>query len=274
MKISSAALGDVATLAAVNTTLGAAAGALSGMFTSTFLDERKTGVFTWDTTAAMNGCLTGLVAITAGCATVEPWAGFVIGVVAGWVYLAASALILRLKIDDAVDAIPVHMFGGAWGVLAAGLFSSPRLMAIADYSTASVGWFYTWNAAYKGSFTLMGIQICAVLFVFGWTVCVFTPFCFILKFLNLLRIDPLEEEVGMDLSRHKGSAYSREDSNSEAVAKLDLSRSGRSGRNFYRRPSAAINENTPVADKKEPEPSPVANLGGSQHADRGEVVTA
>ena len=39
-------------------------------------------------------------------------AAFVIGLVAGWVYLAASALILRLKIDDAVDAIPVHLFGG------------------------------------------------------------------------------------------------------------------------------------------------------------------
>lgn len=115
LRITTAALGDVASLVAVNTTLGAAAGALSGMFTSTVLDERKTGIYQWDTTAAMNGCLTGLVSVTAGCATVEPWAGFVIGIVAGWVYLAASALMLRLKIDDAVDAIPVHMFGGAWG---------------------------------------------------------------------------------------------------------------------------------------------------------------
>ena len=40
--------------------------------------------------------------------------GFLIGIVAGWVYLGASALILRLKIDDAMDAIPVHIFGGAW----------------------------------------------------------------------------------------------------------------------------------------------------------------
>ena len=97
----------MAALAAVNTTLGAAAGALSGMFTSTILDERKTGVYQWDTTAAMNGCLTGLAAITAGCASVEPWAGFVIGIITGWIYLAASKLILKFYIDDAVDAIPV-----------------------------------------------------------------------------------------------------------------------------------------------------------------------
>lgn len=139
--ISTESTGNVASLVAVNTTLGAAAGALSGMFTSTIVDERKTGVFQWDTTAAMNGCLTGLVAITAGCATVEPWAGFVIGVVAGWVYLAASALILRFKIDDAVDAIPVHLFGGAWGVLATGLFSSERLLAQAGNSTENLGWY-------------------------------------------------------------------------------------------------------------------------------------
>eukprot|EP01083_Nonionella_stella_P209051 758131_1 len=114
LNISSAAFGNTASLVAVNTTLGAAFGALSGMFTSTIVDEKKTGLYQWDTTNAMNGCLTGLVAITAGCSTVEPWAAAVIGLVAGWVYLGASALILKFKIDDAVDAIPVHFFGGAW----------------------------------------------------------------------------------------------------------------------------------------------------------------
>lgn len=138
--IASAQSGDVASLVAVNTTLGAAAAALSGLFTSTLVEERKTGIYQWDTTAAMNGCLTGLVSITAGCATVDPWAAFVIGIVGGWVYLAASALMIRLKIDDAVDAIPVHMFGGAWGVLATGLFSNARRMEIAGSSTENIGW--------------------------------------------------------------------------------------------------------------------------------------
>ncbi len=129
----------VAGLAAVNTTLGAAAGALSGMFTSTILDERKTGVYQWDTTAAMNGCLTGLAAITAGCASVEPWAGFVIGIIAGWLYLAGSKLILKLHIDDAVDAIPVHLVGGAWGVISCGLFSNAYRMDMAGAMSEHVG---------------------------------------------------------------------------------------------------------------------------------------
>ena len=171
----------------------------------------------------MNGCLTGLVSITAGCATVEPWCAFIIGIVGGWIYLAASALILRLKIDDAVDAIPVHLFGGAWGLIAAGLFSNERRMATAAYATDHLGWFYEWGRG-SGNFTLMGVQLVSLLFVFGWTSCIFTPFCLALKYLNWLRIDPLEEIVGMDISRHKGPAYESEGSNAEAIMELSASR--------------------------------------------------
>lgn len=216
--ISTNQYGQVASLVAVNTTLGAAGGALSGMFTSTILDERKTGVHTWDTTAAMNGCLTGLVGITAGCATVEPYAAFVIGVTAGWIYLFASKLILRLRIDDAVDAIPVHLFGGCWGVVACGFFSNPYRMAMANLSTEHVGVFY------GGDGILLGIQVIAVLFVFGWCVVIFTPFCFALKFMNWLRIDSIEEEVGMDISRHKGPAYRTHSITDGAIDNLTQSR--------------------------------------------------
>jgi Amt family ammonium transporter len=262
LKISTAELGDVASLVAVNTTLGAAAGALSGMFTSTILDERKTGVYQWDTTAAMNGCLTGLVGITAGCATVEPWAAFIIGLVSGWVYLAASALILRFKIDDAVDAIPVHMFGGAWGVISTGLFTNANRLAVAGGSTDNIGWFYEWGRG-SGNFTLIGIQLLAVLFVFGWTAGIFTPFCLVLKFLNWLRIDPLEEEVGMDISRHKGPAYESQGSSAEAIRELSASRrnlmdSSNSGRGFkgksFKREKPVENNSNGAKPADEPKP--------------------
>lgn len=64
----------------------------------------------------MNGLLAGLVASTAGCAIVQPYASFVIGVVAGLVYLGGSWLLIRLKIDDPLDSAPIHLGGGAWGV--------------------------------------------------------------------------------------------------------------------------------------------------------------
>ena len=59
----------------------------------------------------MNGSLTGLVAITGGCAAVETWAAVIIGIVAGWAYLFCSKLMIRLRIDDAVDAIGYVNFG-------------------------------------------------------------------------------------------------------------------------------------------------------------------
>ncbi len=107
--ISTEQFGDVAALVAVNTTLSACAGAISAMFTSTLLDWWYTGVHTYDLGYTMNGCLTGLVGITAGCATVETWAAVLIGVISGWVYLGASKLMIKLRIDDAVDAIPGHV---------------------------------------------------------------------------------------------------------------------------------------------------------------------
>jgi len=57
----------------------------------------------------MNGCLSGLVAITAGCSVVESWASIIIGLIAGVLYWAFSKLLVKRKIDDAVDAIPVHV---------------------------------------------------------------------------------------------------------------------------------------------------------------------
>jgi Amt family ammonium transporter len=164
------------------------------------------GYHTYDLGYTMNGCLTGLVAITAGCATVETWAAVLIGMVAGWVYLLGSKLLIKYRIDDAVDAIPVHCVGGAWGVIATGLFTQPELLLAAYGQDENVGWFYEWGRG-SGNFTLIGIQLIGVAFIFGWVVVVMGTYFYVLNFFGWLRIDPLEEEVGMDISRHKGSAY-------------------------------------------------------------------
>jgi Amt family ammonium transporter len=172
----------------------------------------------------MNGCLTGLVAITAGCATVETWAAVVIGIFAGIFYLCGSFLLVKLRIDDAVDAIPVHMVGGAWGVIATGLFSNPDRMQTAFGLGHHSGWFYELSQG-SGDFTLLGIQLISVLFIFGWTSVIMGSFFYVLNMFGLLRIDPLEEEVGMDISRHKGSAYDMDGSApEEKVEALNMSR--------------------------------------------------
>lgn len=79
------------------------------LFLSTVVAEHFTGEVTFNLQYAMNGCLSGLVAITAGCSVVESWAALVIGLVAGANYLAFSKLLVKRRIDDAVDAIPVHV---------------------------------------------------------------------------------------------------------------------------------------------------------------------
>jgi Amt family ammonium transporter len=172
----------------------------------------------------MNGCLTGLVAITAGCATVETWAAVVIGIFAGFFYLCGSKLLVRLRIDDAVDAIPVHMVGGCWGVIATGLFSNPTRMETAFGLGDHAGWFYEWGRG-SGDFTLLGIQLIGVLFIIAWIGSIMGIYFYILNMFGLLRIDPLEEEVGMDISRHKGSAYNNDGSaHHEKVNELNMSR--------------------------------------------------
>lgn len=70
---------QVATLAAVTTTMGAASGCIVCMFTASYLEMKADGEVSYDLTMAMNGCLSGLVAITAGCATCTPWAAILIG---------------------------------------------------------------------------------------------------------------------------------------------------------------------------------------------------
>jgi ammonium transporter, Amt family len=102
--IDNAKSASAASLAAVTTTLGGAAGAVTCMFVDSIIDGMITGETSYEITMAMNGALGGLVAITAGCAVVEPYAAIAIGAVAGIVYLCGSKLLIKLRIDDAVDA--------------------------------------------------------------------------------------------------------------------------------------------------------------------------
>jgi hypothetical protein len=130
---------------------------------------------------------------------VEPWAACVIGIIAGWVYMAGSRLLLHFKIDDAVDAIPVHMCGGTWGLLAAGLFSSqPRLLA-AFGRDSHTGFLYSLGRGSLDAQLLLN-QIVALLFLMSWAFVTMYPFFKLLNYVGWLRADSLEELVGLDMS--------------------------------------------------------------------------
>jgi Amt family ammonium transporter len=102
----------------VNTMLASITAALAAMLTMMMKGLKP------DTTMMCNGMLAGLVAITAPCAFVQPWAAAVIGVIAGWLVVVSVFFWEARGVDDPVGAISVHGVNGLWGVLSVGIFAS------------------------------------------------------------------------------------------------------------------------------------------------------
>jgi Amt family ammonium transporter len=217
--------GSIAALAAVNTTMSGAGAGVASMILDSILGYIRDGEVHYDLTMAMNGSLAGLVGVTGACAVVEPWAGLLIGMISGCIYCLGSSLLIKLKIDDSVDGVPVHLFAGIWGCIATGLFAEPMRTKIAyGEQMEHFGWFYSWGRG-SGDAHLLLAEICGILFIVAWTCCTMLPFFFVLNSLGLFRINPLEEQVGMDISRHRGPAYMLEDTDKEAIDLLNQSRS-------------------------------------------------
>ena len=106
---------------ALNTVLGASAGVLGAVVTSWTLIKKP------DLSMMLNGAIGGLVAITAACAFVAPWAAILIGAVAGAIVVGGSLLVERIGIDDPVGALAAHGMSGVWGTLALGFLTVPEL---------------------------------------------------------------------------------------------------------------------------------------------------
>lgn len=118
-----------------------------------------------------------------------------------------------------------------WGVLAVGLFARRDLIAIAAYGNPGnrQGWFYNWGEG-SADANLLAVQICCILWIIGWVTCLMTPFFYILKVAGMFRVDPLEEEVGLDISHHRGAAYDLTGPNKEDVEELMEVRASKHGK--------------------------------------------
>lgn len=211
-------VGQIAATCAVNTSVSAAAGGIASLFVHLYQEERKTGEVHFDLTAAMNGALSGLVSITAACATVDPWAAALTGAVSGIVYLSARDLLIHFKIDDVVDAIPVHFASGLWGMIAVGLFSTPSALKEVYGLEDHAGWCYSWGNG-SGDATLLFSQIVACFFIIGWSTLTMGPFFFLLQHLNWFRSDNLDELLGLDQMYH-GGIYNEGSQNSNMKQQL------------------------------------------------------
>ncbi|CAK4944460.1 unnamed protein product [Aphanomyces euteiches] len=188
---------DVTAKVAVNLTLTAAAAGIGCVFLGSFIGDRIV-----DPTLANNGVLAGAVSITAGCSVVEPSGAVAIGFIAAILYTFSSKLLVKLKIDDVVDAVPVHLVCGAWGVIAIGFFASNDGMQAA-YSHDSCGVFYGCSNGGKQ----LGAQVVVVLAIAAWVGVTATILFGILHYFKMLRVSPETELAGLDISLHGGYAY-------------------------------------------------------------------
>ncbi len=169
---------------AVTTNLAAAAGGVASCVTAWALNGKP------DLSMIINGILAGLVAITAGCASVTYLGAVVIGLIAGVLVVFAVGFFDSIKIDDPVGAISVHLVNGIWGTLAVGLFNT------------ETGLFF------GGGFAQLGAQILGILSIGLFTVVASSIFWLALRATLGLRVSPEEEMKGLDIGEHGMEAYS------------------------------------------------------------------
>jgi Amt family ammonium transporter len=181
--------GEAIARIALNTNMAAATGGMFAMITVWLMFGKP------DLSLAMNGALAGLVAITAPCAFVEPWAALAIGSVGGVLVVFGVLLLDSLRIDDPVGAFPVHGLNGVWGTLSVGLFGKGVLGLPHD------GLFY------GGGITQLAVQALGSLSVAGF---VLVSMGLLFKLIDLtvgLRVGRNEELRGLDIGEHGIESY-------------------------------------------------------------------
>jgi Amt family ammonium transporter len=181
-------------LVLVTTCLAAAAGGVGAMVAYNFVSNKP------DLSMALNGILAGLVGVTAGADVFSPLSAIIIGAIAGCLVVGSVLLFDRIRIDDPVGAISVHLTCGIWGTLAVGIFSENP-----DHSfiTQLIG-----VGAYA-AFTLA---------------CVLSLFA-ILNATIGIRVSEEDEVEGLDVSEHGMRAYDLHTSGTSLDAPLGLGRS-------------------------------------------------
>ncbi len=168
---------------ALNTMLASAAGGTSSLLFTLFKYGKA------DPSITINGALSGLVAVTAGCAYISQWSAILIGLIAGIIVIGATLFVDKIKIDDPVGAVAVHGFNGFFGIIALGLLDS------------QAGLLTT------GETKLFLAQLLGAITISCWG---FVGGLIVAKIAQVtvgLRASTKEEEEGLDMSYHGIPAY-------------------------------------------------------------------
>lgn len=168
---------DAVSLVFVTTMLGACAGVVGAVMISWSLFRKP------DLSMALNGALAGLVSVTASADSITPGSSIIIGLLGGAIVVVGVVAIDRIRIDDPVGAIPVHLACGIWGTLAVGIFSTNPEHTLAK------------QALGVGAVAAAAFPAALVLFL-------------ALKYTVGLRVTPDAERLGLDIDEHGMEAYS------------------------------------------------------------------
>jgi Amt family ammonium transporter len=180
---------------AVTTNLAAAMATLTATITAWLLMGKP------DIGMTLNGCLAGLVAVTAGCAFFTAEVSLIIGAIAGVVVVVAVISFDKCGIDDPVGATSVHLVNGVFGTLAIGIFAHPDKIYRAANPEAKAGLFYG-----AGTAQLM-TQLTGVLYTAGYVIIVSAIVWIIIKAIFGMRVSAAEELEGLDIGEHGNEAY-------------------------------------------------------------------
>lgn len=177
-----------------NTMISASFGGITGLFVSWKFSENQLP----EPESIINGILGGLVGITAGCYYVDAVGSLIIGVVSGLIVYFGTILLEKLKLDDAVGAIPVHGFAGIWGTIATGLFIKEHFLIEFGITRSQQ----------------ILVQMLGSLSAFVWAFGVSFILMKIINHFHPMRVSLSHEEIGLNIAEHGASTSIFELSNS------------------------------------------------------------
>ena len=175
-------------LAWVNTTAATAAAMLGWLLAERIRDGHATSL------GAASGVVAGLVAITPAAGSVHPLGAVALGAVAGVLSALAVGLKYRFGFDDSLDVVGVHLVAGLWGTVAIGLFATGTFDTAAGIFYSADGWKLL---VVQIAIAVAALVFTAIMTTIAWAIC--RPLGW--------RIDPADEQAGIDGAQHAESAY-------------------------------------------------------------------
>ncbi|CAG0900626.1 unnamed protein product [Darwinula stevensoni] len=184
--------GAIVSRSIMNSLLGACGGGLGTLVLARLGLCFTTAGGAWSFLLTLNGTLAGLVGVCGGSDVFYPWAALLTGTISGFIFLCLHDLLLKLRVDDPLDAFPVHFGGGLWGLVAVALLGRDGIIL---------------SSASPESLQVLGWNMVGAVAIAAWSGSLCILLFGALKFAGLLRVSAEMEIHGLDILKHQEPAY-------------------------------------------------------------------